>query len=51
MSSSFLPRLVGRDLVLGLITTRVIGLLVFFRLCASSAMQKSIFCCQESCDL
>jgi hypothetical protein len=28
------------DLVLGLITTRVFGLLVFFRPCTSSAMQK-----------
>jgi hypothetical protein len=34
----FLPRFMGGDLVFGLITTRVIGLLVFSRLCASSAM-------------
>jgi hypothetical protein len=47
----FLPRLMGSDLVLGLITTRVFGLLVFlFRPCASCAMQKSGFCFQESCD-
>jgi hypothetical protein len=39
----FLSRLIGDDLVLELITTRVFELLAFFKLCASSTMQNSVF--------
>jgi hypothetical protein len=49
-SEGVFTRLVGEDLVLRLITTRVFGLLVFFLDCASTAMHKSGFSCQENCD-
>jgi hypothetical protein len=47
----FFSKHMGGDLFFGLVTTRVFGVFVLSRLCASCAMQKSGFCFQESCNL